>query len=321
MDRKQTLILFFLLIFSSVMMAKPRLCLFPFQSVGVDSISLKTSYLLLQQELEKNSLWELVIPTAMAEVKSDWLNLSGIVELSRQWRCDLAMNLSFSRLGEKIIISYRLIDAVHDSILVSDQTTSSTVDDLDIIIQRVSRSVISGKPFQSGGELGLITTQETQQIKTRQALMYGGLDFGYLFPQSGFDQKKQRSFCLDFISTYENKGHLVYGMVAIRKGFALTLGYSYMLIKSKDHSPYIGTGFGFHWIDHSSNSNQISNGQKPRGDGFELIAKTGFMGYRTYNFRLVINLDWSYTFNDYNDQSLTLTIGLLHAGSRFLGVF
>ncbi|MBP7460959.1 MAG: hypothetical protein KBA26_06685 [Candidatus Delongbacteria bacterium] len=316
MNRRLIVIMMSMVMICPILEAKSRLCIFPFQAVGVDSVSVRTSSLLLRQALEKNGAWELLVPAVKSDPSSDWFNLSGIVSLARHYKGDLALNVSFSRLGEKIIVSYRLIDVNGDSILISDQATATTVDDLDVVMDRVSRSIISRRPFSAGTELGLVTDQESQAFKTRQALLYGGLNFGYLFPQAGFDQERKRSFCLDIISTYESKGHLVYGMAAVRKGFALTLGYSYMLNSAHDFSPYIGTGFGFHWIGHDNDRHDHR-----RGDGFEIIAKTGFMAYRTYNFRIMINLDWSYVFNDYDDQSLVLTIGLLHAGSRFLGIF
>jgi len=50
---------------------------------------------------------------------------------------------------------------------------------------------------------------------------------------------------------------------------------------------------------------------KKRGDGLELIASTGIKAFRTYNFQVLLNLDYSYTFNDFDDRSLVFTIGLL----------
>ncbi len=296
------------------------LLLVPFQSIGVDSIPLQTAYRLLEQELDNARHWRVVVPDADS-VERMSVARNALIRLGRDWQCDKVVSVQFNRLEEKIIVSYRYLDVRTDSIILADQAIALNADDFDVIMHRIAQSIIVRKQFSRSAELGSITEGETREIRTRQALLYGGVDFGYLYPQSGFDGDMSRSFSLDFISTYENHGHLIYGLLGIRKGFIMNLGYTYMLAGGKDFSPYLGGGVGFHWIGHNSWDDTKQEEITGRGDGFEIMAKTGMMLFRTYNFRVLINLDLAYTMNDFDDQSIVLTIGLLHAGTRFLGIF
>ena len=52
--------------------------------------------------------------------------------------------------------------------------------------------------------------------------------------------------------------------------------------------------------------------QEPKkGDGFEIGADFGLRLFHTYNIQILVNLGYSFSFNDFKDQGILLTFGLL----------
>jgi hypothetical protein len=123
--------------------------------------------------------------------------------------------------------------------------------------------------------------------------------FGYLYPTKGYNDDKQ-IFVLDFQTNYETERLMVTNVAGIRDGFAINVGICYLATKT-DFCPYLGGGLGFHWVASHSDG----------GDGFETVATAGLMGFRTYNFRVLMNVDYSVTLNDYTDQAVILTMGVM----------
>jgi hypothetical protein len=115
---------------------------------------------------------------------------------------------------------------------------------------------------------------------------------------------------------YETPNYAVNGLFGIRKGITLNIGGSF-LFSRKDLCPYIGAGFGFHWVSHDEDDGE----EDTRGDGFELIASTGIMAFRTYNFRVLLNLDYTIAFNDFDDQAVVFTLGIQRIDKKFFGIF
>lgn len=81
-----------------------------------------------------------------------------------------------------------------------------------------------------------------------------------------------------------------------------------------DICPYVGAGFGFHWVSHS-NYHYIDYGANynndRKTDGFELLINVGIKFLRTYNFQFLTNLAYAYTFNDFDDKALVFTLAIM----------
>ncbi len=104
-------------------------------------------------------------------------------------------------------------------------------------------------------------------------------------------------------------------LFGIRDGFAMNVYGDYLFSKT-DICPYLGGAFGFHWITHSQN-NYVAVTQPGQAeysskdsDGFELTFNTGLRVLHTYNFQILLNLEYIMTFNDYNDKAIVFTIGI-----------
>ena len=49
-----------------------------------------------------------------------------------------------------------------------------------------------------------------------------------------------------------------------------------------------------------------------KGDGFEILLNSGIRLFHTYSFQIAVDLSFSHTFNDFDSNAFTLTIGFIH---------
>lgn len=299
---------------------KTRLAVTPFATLGVDPASAQTAYALLRQELAKSEELVLLPEAPISEALQDrtCFETECAVALGRTLSADRVLLCSLNRLGEKVIVQYLLVDVAGAKNLLSDNTTSSTIEDLETVMKRIARCVQTLRPFEESGHVGLITQRETFEPRRKSARKYMGLSFGYLYPQNGYDEA-DRHFAADLRTGYEMSQFTVGSQLAVQHGFAWNIYGSYLLTDT-DVCPYVGGALGFHWVSHESPSHWVYDGNqqypyyeedKREGDGFELRLHTGARFFRTYNFQVLLNLDYAISFNDFDDRALVLTIGLL----------
>ena len=280
----------------------------PFHSIGIDEISIQTAESILKNEIKQLSTMHMISRDEIIEVLEgeNCTDIVCAIEIGKKLNADLVCISSLSKLGEKIIIQYNLIDVDNGHSIILDNASSNSIEDLEVVMKRIAMSVIEQKPLAQTVEVGAIMEIEEDIPRRRSARKFWGLSFGYLYPQNGYENVNDRSFTLDFRSGYEVNNIAIGLQLASRYGFATNIYASYLFSK-KDICPYIGGAFGFHWVAHSD---AILDDNK-RGDGVEFIVNTGIRAFRTYNFQILLNVDYAITANDYSDQALIITIGLL----------
>jgi len=307
-----------ILLTGGLVSGQDKMVILPFHSIGVDQISIQTAESLLKQEIEKLSAVQIVHEKQTLELVSEepCNEVTCAAEIGAKLNADQVVFGSLNKLGEKIIVQYTLVDVATKEVLVKDNATSTTVEDLDTVMKRVAMSVVKQEPIEKTIEVGAITEKESEAPpKQRKANTLAGCSIGYLFPQEGYG-KEDRYFALDSRVSFELSRLQIGGQFSVRQGIAMNISGSYLFTKT-DFCPYVGGAFGFHWISHHLDDDYSSKEENKREDGFELVANAGIMAFRTYNFRVLLNLDYSYTFNDYNDQAIALTIGLLFPNVSF----
>jgi TolB-like protein len=306
---------FLLFIFSLVQNAaqepvKPGIVIIPFQSNGLDTVYTHTAESIFRIEFNKLSKINIVSRRMTLEHLPEkyCFSVECAKEAGNKLEADQVFACNLSALGEKIIVQYFLLSLPEGNELINDQTTSRTIEDLEMVMKRVAKSIVENEPLSKGAQVGNITLNESKKNILRKGSNKNiGLSFGYLYPQKGYD-KTDRSLVVDLRIEYELETYSVGMLLGIRKGFAMNV-YSSYLVSKKDLCPYIGGAFGFHWISHTYSYDY--DGTDIREDGFEVTARTGIIAFRTYNFQVILNLEYIYTFNDYDDQALVFTIGIL----------
>ena len=275
----------------------------PFHSMGIDEISIQTAESILKNDLQKLSSMNIIPRDEVIEALNNepCTEVICAVAIGKKVNADLVLISSLSKLGEKIIIQYNLVDVNKGQSIILDNTASNNIEDLEVVMKRIAMSVVEQKPLAQTVEVGSIMEKEDDAQKRRSARRFFGLSFGYLYPQQGYDEDYDRSFTIDLRHGYE-VGNIAVGLqLAARYGFASNIYASYLFSK-KDLCPYVGGALGFHWVAHDEDK---------RGDGLEFIANVGIRAFRTYNFQIILNVDYAITFNDFDDQALIITIGLL----------
>lgn len=312
-----TIVLILACIYQSVF-ALDKLAVLPVTGAGVESVTQATVYQLLLSDIRQQKCFDVIPESEIAALLGDNLcsEVTCAADIGRRANASKVVIGSLNRLGEKIIFQYSLIEVASGAVLLSDDLNALRVEDLDQVTKRVAISICQQTPVEKTVEVGLVTEQETQEVKSRKANSMWGIGFGYLYPSKGYDDAED-IFVWDFRSLYEMKNVTVDALLGLRKGVSLNVGILY-LFSRKDFSPFVGGGVGFHAVTHKwygSYSNEKSF------DGFEVLAKGGLLAFRTYDFRVVIGVEYSATFNEYDDQGFLLTMSVLRAGKKVFGLF
>ncbi len=289
-----------------------------FKSESIDRSTLNSVREILKYEIQKISDLDVVLSTRNNDENFAGCNdIDCAVEEAENVGADHAVICSFLQLGQKLIIQYSLIDVEEKRILLQDNMTSTSVEELDVIMQRIAMSITEFQPISRTAQIGTLTEHETKSPLERLGRRFFGFSFGYLYPETGFDNT-DRSFTMDYKVGAELL-NFDYGLqVFARKGFGVNIFSSY-LFSRKDICPYLGLGAGFHWVEDQRNyyrevdfyGNSYYDSEKVNSDGFELTANAGLRLFHTYSMRLTLNVSYSHTFNDYGNDAVIITFGFL----------
>ncbi|MFQ6610896.1 MAG: hypothetical protein ACE5D7_08880 [Fidelibacterota bacterium] len=306
MNKKYFILLSFMsCIITTGLFARDRMAILPIHSIGLDKNSVQTAENIMVQEISILTKDQLVPKTeVIAALDGDeCADIGCAMDVGDRVAADLVVMCSMSALGDKIIIQYMLLDVEKSRTIIGDNVTAETVESLDVIMKRIAASIISRQSMSESARVGsVIENEEAANYRRREARSFNGLSFGYLYPSKGYDQKA-RSLTLEYRKGYDMNDFFVGMQLATREGIAANIFMNYLTSK-EDFCPYLGGGLGFHWVAHPVND-------ELRNDGFELLLTTGVRAFRTYNFQVLMNLDYTKTFNDYNDEGIIFTIGLL----------
>jgi TolB-like protein len=310
---KKFYLLSLILLISTVLCAEKILVL-PFQNNSLDQASLQTAHNYLAMLLDDNGQ-EVYLAEDFDYGSQQILTQSKAIELGNKYNTNEVLYISMQSLGDKIIVLAKLIDVNSETVVFSDKLTAEKIEDLDSVMDRIITGVIEKKNPMQSARIGNIIENENRKItRRRKAKQYNGITFGYLFPLNGFDDDNESKFTIDYRLSFEMEDSKAGILLGWREGFATSLFYNHLLSK-QDISPYIGGNLGFHWVSHDEEDEydafgyQIDNDDK-REDGVELGLNCGVHFFRTYNFQMVANLEYTMTFNDYDDQCIIFTIGL-----------
>lgn len=301
------LIIMLALIFTVQLSASTQYAIFPVKAMGVDDVTTQTVDLLLRQEIIKETGGELIGKNRTSEVAGEdvCMELECAIAAGIELNADKVVTSSLSKLGNKIVVQFMLFDVAGNNTILADNVIAKNVDDLEMVIKRIAKSIAQELPIEKSAEVGAIVKNEEKSLTRRRAKRFTGLSFGYLFPVDGYGGKTEELFSADLRMGFEMTNTAVGALFAIRNGFATNV-YVHYLMSRKDVCPYVGGALGFHWVHHGERHDEDM-----RTDGFEFTGSTGLRLFRTYNFQVVINLDYIYTLNDFDDQALVFAIGLL----------
>ncbi len=290
-----------------------KIAVLPISSNGIDSISVNTIQSILEFALTKKKNVIIITSAQLNKVvgTKDCMSSKCAEEIGKQTGAARVLGCKLAPLGDKIMVQYFITDVKSGKDVLLDQVAAMSIEDLQPVMERIAISTVQLIPVSGNAEVGKIYKEESEEPLRRSSRKNIGISFGYLYPQNGYDNV-DKSFVVDFHLDYELEDYAVGMMLAARKGFAMNI-YGDFLFSRKDICPYLGGAFGFHWISHNSPVYDFSGETKVQksSDGFEFSLNTGLRILHTYNFQIVVNLEYAFSFNDYQDQAIVFTIGIL----------
>lgn len=293
-----------------------KIAILPFNTNGIDSIYSETAEGILRVEIGKQSVMDIISAKRTRDIVGSDIcyDKECALEIGQTLGASQVFSCILSALGDKIIIQYFLVDVPSKREVLIDHITASNIEEMDVVMKRIAKSIVDLEPAAKSAEVGKILISESKAPLSRSSRKNFGVMFGYLYPQNGYDNS-ERSFTANLRWDYEVEDYAVGMLIGARKGFAMNL-YSSYLFSRKDVCPYIGGSFGFHWVNHSHSYrydpyNYSYYEDNRKSDGFEIGAHTGLRLWHTYNFQVVVNLEYTYSFNDYEDQAIIFTLGIL----------
>jgi len=224
---------------------KKTIAILPFATNGIDEITAQTAAALLRLETTKLTVLEILPEKRTLEITggNSCFELSCALECAAQAPADLVIMVRLDALGEKVIVTYQLVDVNAQQSIFMDKTTSASIEDLETVMQRVAASIVNREPIEKGAKIGVVMQSESKDLYHRGSNKFGGFAFGYLYPQNGYDEV-ENAFTMEFRTGSEMPTYNMGMLLAFRKGFAMNI-YSNFLFSQKDICPYLGGAFGF----------------------------------------------------------------------------
>ncbi len=231
-----------------------RLLILPFDANGINPVYVETSESILRVEISRLSKMDIITEGRTAEILngSKCYTTECAVSIGKEAGADKVAGCKLAALGEKIIVQYFLVDVSTGKPVLMDQLSAVNLEDLDQVMKRMASNIVENKSSEQNVQVGNIVQEETAEPLRRSSNKNIGLSFGYLFPQDGYDED-EKSFTINLHLDYEMEELAVGMLLGIRDGFAMNVYSDYLFTKT-DICPYLGGGFGFHWVSHQQTS-------------------------------------------------------------------
>jgi len=282
--RSSAKVVFLVLLGFGMLAAQPKLVVFEFEPVMADTGITKVAASLLRDRLVETKAFGAVLassarPSTIATADS----------IAYALGADQALFGSVTRVGNGYLISYRLTSASNGELLLSDRASLGSESELDVITERIARSVRDRRPFGATQHAGELTSAEAKSVEPASSILF---TTGYTFPiynKFPYDPGTML-FTLDAAVSYEISEFMALAQMGISRGehgyqdihFEL-LGHK--LLSRSDISPYFGGGLGIHRI--SFNPDDYGPLPNKEDDGLSVTASAGVLLFRNNIFRMV----------------------------------
>ena len=284
-------ILLSVLALAVALFAAEKVYLAPVGLTGMHEDYAVASSKLMKAYIEDDGRYILVVGTAEDGVKAD--NQAAVSQKAAEKGCSKYIIAEFTRLGENVIMSFKLYNVGSEAPIWDDRLKARNPDDFDPIIQRVARNIGTKHKAVDDSDIYSVTEQETKTPKRKGVNAYIGMSVGGLMAV----QPEVEVFAgLDFWLLYDAQVILfgidwdMYGLgddaPVDYMDFAISAYYPF---GTKAITPFVGGGLAFSNTEYSSD-----------------IPKEYRSGYNSYY----------YDDDEYDDESSGLT-GFIGGGVMF----
>jgi hypothetical protein len=321
MARRVTLIIMLSVLMTGLAVAQERVAVFDFEPIGVDHQTAQAASRIFRAELAETGKYSVLGKTEM-EAKLDEAGIAdyGCYNVSCAAFNALALSAekavigSISRLGEKIVVEASLVSAVRKEVIFSDQFTSSTVDDLDVVMRKLAGAIAEETKIESEVGRFAITEDEAEEPRRKKAYITSGASFGFGFPIGDSYSNVDNLKTVAWVMRYEAGNYVLensvgitwgdaepdtsYGVLVSTKTITVVpwdIGLRYVFNRESDFTPFIGGGIGLHFIA----SQDLEGEVFVQGDqAMALHLAGGLYAFQSYDFRLTIEGKYTMVFTD-----------------------
>jgi hypothetical protein len=312
---------------------KEKVIVFDFSTIGVGETLTHSVGQLFRYEFASKWDFEVVERKEMIDKFGEDIQVFGkkdAIEKGKIVDADKAVFGEIDRLGEKIVVTAMIVDVSSELLEYSQTISAQSVEDLEIVIQRLVESLVKKRPFAETAEVEKITEKETFEPRRRKSFYTFGIKLGHIEPIAGFAGVSKGRIEWGLRGWYETPAFVTELAWTLNSPFE-TFDYSptsfsdqrveISLLKTfskKDISPYAGGGLGIHWVTVSSDDEWSYSYYSSSGIGANISG--GMMFFRTYDFRLVVNISYHIVAVELGDDNInhaiSIGISLLHKEER-----
>jgi hypothetical protein len=257
--------------------AQSKLAVFEFEPVMADTGLTKVVATLLSDRLVDTRAFGAVVASHERPA-----TVAAAASIAKSLGADQAILGSIARVGEGSIISYRLVSVPAGDVLLSDRASLGNESELDVVTERMARSIRDRKPFAATEQAGFATSAEVRSREAASAILF---TTGYTFPIYNTYPKNPGTmlFTLDAAVTYELPQFMAMAQMGIIRGKEGFQDVHFELLGHKvfgvgDIATYLGGGLGIHRISMWGGNDD---------DGLSLTASGGVLLFRNNIFRIV----------------------------------
>ncbi|MCK4665464.1 hypothetical protein KAU33_01860 [Candidatus Dependentiae bacterium] len=304
------LVCFLILIPISVCARTYKVVLFQFENLGLNNKEFNIANHLLRDELENSKRFDLIPNSKLKQFTSgkQVSDKSTAVKYSRLLNADKCIMGSFLKLGDKIVIRFKLIDVLSGEVEFNDEVESKSVSDLNVVFARIVRGLEVKKPFESTATVDTVTLDERTLSRKRESFFTYGMRWGFFYPRE--DSYGGEDRMLFFIPSIQfevpkliTKFDFGFAMSLEVLEYSMDICFMFPFTRS-DICPYLSLGMGVHFLfiksDAPPGETRIED---ITGSGFALNGGWGMLFFRTYNFRILFDVKGYYSFIDLADKA------------------
>ncbi len=241
---------------------------------------------------------------------------------------------SVAKLGEKIIVNIYIVDTTGKE-LHSDKMTSESIENLDVVIERLVEGITGGVKAAETIDKTNVTLTEAEEPLRRKNFYTVGVKIGYRFPLfESYGEEQMWQY--EGVAMYELEKMFIEGRGYGCSGgdataFGLSIGL-YYIFSPKEFSPYAGGSAGIEWAMNMPYLEEAGDSSYPvggaSGDGPAISLGGGLIAFQTYDFRLMLDLRYTMVFigeadvdwDDWSRSSNKEDMGTQHSLSLTLGI-
>jgi hypothetical protein len=302
----------------ALLSAGPKVAVFEFEGVGVDSITTTVATSMFRAELGNTGKFTVATADEVADVLgADKVvtKVSDAQDAARRIGAAKAVIGSLSKLGTQIIGVVKLID-VAGGVEFEDQLATTSRDELDIVLTRLAKAVATKEKASANVELGEITEKESKEVNRRQAFFGGGVALGGFIPFGGLGTSEVLP-TFSGLLLYETPDFFAEARYSFSAGsntganfLPFTIGVFKTAARS-DFTPYYGGAIGIG--GYSSAEHDPYGYSTGGGTSFVVAPGAGYMLFHTYDFHIMADLRYYVMFGGGDvAQGLALSINLAY---------